>query len=149
MSFSGKRRRNSAVYSSMAALLIIFLVLHIWALNSSCCTVIAIRTTLSLPQAPPPSPPSSQSSSAQNSDEKKRRSELYRSYELKKTDGNGEDNFKFGLICENILGNRMQRAVQMRTIIGGGNGGTNLCHLFQFAVDQFSDAGALLSAQHM
>ncbi|KAL4576663.1 hypothetical protein LXL04_012761 [Taraxacum kok-saghyz] len=41
------------------------------------------------------------------------------------------------------------RAVQMRTIIGGGNGGTNLGHLFQFAADQFSDAGALLSAQHM
>ncbi|KAL4569335.1 hypothetical protein LXL04_024971 [Taraxacum kok-saghyz] len=42
-----------------------------------------------------------------------------------------------------------QRAVQMRTIIGGGNGGTNLGHLFQFAADQFSDAGALLSAQHI
>ncbi|KAL4592367.1 hypothetical protein LXL04_005359 [Taraxacum kok-saghyz] len=41
------------------------------------------------------------------------------------------------------------RAVQMRTIIGGGNGGTNLGHLFQFAADQFSDAGALLSVQHM
>ncbi|KAL4560877.1 hypothetical protein LXL04_033033 [Taraxacum kok-saghyz] len=41
------------------------------------------------------------------------------------------------------------RAVQMRTIIGGGNGGTNLGHLFQFAADQFSDAGALLSAQHI
>ncbi|KAL4561697.1 hypothetical protein LXL04_033869 [Taraxacum kok-saghyz] len=40
-------------------------------------------------------------------------------------------------------------AVQMRTIIGGGNGGTNLGHLFQFAADQFSDAGALLSAQHI
>ncbi|KAL4577909.1 hypothetical protein LXL04_014024 [Taraxacum kok-saghyz] len=38
-----------------------------------------------------------------------------------------------------------ERAVQMRTIIGGGNGGTNLGHLFQFAADQFSDAGALLS----
>ncbi|KAL4589992.1 hypothetical protein LXL04_002908 [Taraxacum kok-saghyz] len=43
----------------------------------------------------------------------------------------------------------MERAVQMRTIIGGGNGGTNLGHLFQFAADQFSDAGALLSVQHM
>ncbi|KAL4579198.1 hypothetical protein LXL04_015336 [Taraxacum kok-saghyz] len=42
-----------------------------------------------------------------------------------------------------------ERAVQMRTIIGGGNGGTNLGHLFQFAADQFSDAGALLSAQHI
>ncbi|KAL4575023.1 hypothetical protein LXL04_021863 [Taraxacum kok-saghyz] len=42
-----------------------------------------------------------------------------------------------------------ERAVQMRTIIGGGNGGTNLGHLFHFAADQFSDAGALLSAQHM
>ncbi|KAL4582067.1 hypothetical protein LXL04_006605 [Taraxacum kok-saghyz] len=42
-----------------------------------------------------------------------------------------------------------RRAVQMRTIIGGGNGGTNLGHLFQFAADQFSDAGALLSAQHI
>ncbi|KAL4577416.1 hypothetical protein LXL04_013525 [Taraxacum kok-saghyz] len=42
-----------------------------------------------------------------------------------------------------------KRAVQMRTIIGGGNGGTNLGHLFQFAADQISDAGALLSAQHM
>ncbi|KAL4572232.1 hypothetical protein LXL04_019002 [Taraxacum kok-saghyz] len=41
------------------------------------------------------------------------------------------------------------RTVQMRTIIGGGNGGTNLGHLFQFAADQFSDAGALLSAQHI
>ncbi|KAL4583941.1 hypothetical protein LXL04_008527 [Taraxacum kok-saghyz] len=41
------------------------------------------------------------------------------------------------------------RAVQMRTIIGGGNGGTNLGHLFQFAADQFSDAGTLLSVQHM
>ncbi|KAL4557780.1 hypothetical protein LXL04_035969 [Taraxacum kok-saghyz] len=40
-------------------------------------------------------------------------------------------------------------AVQMRTIIGGGNGGTNLGHLFHFAADQFFDAGALLSAQHM
>ncbi|KAL4556414.1 hypothetical protein LXL04_039065 [Taraxacum kok-saghyz] len=38
-----------------------------------------------------------------------------------------------------------QRAVQMRTIIGGGNGGTNLGHLFQFAADQVSDPGALLS----
>ncbi|KAL4591517.1 hypothetical protein LXL04_004485 [Taraxacum kok-saghyz] len=37
----------------------------------------------------------------------------------------------------------------MRTIIVGGNEGTNLGHLFQFAADQFSDAGALLSAQHM
>ncbi|KAL4568706.1 hypothetical protein LXL04_024321 [Taraxacum kok-saghyz] len=44
---------------------------------------------------------------------------------------------------------RRRRAVQMRTIIGGGNGGTNLGHLFQFAANQFSDAGALLSAQHM
>ncbi|KAL4575600.1 hypothetical protein LXL04_022448 [Taraxacum kok-saghyz] len=43
----------------------------------------------------------------------------------------------------------LMRAVQMRTIIGGGNGGTNLGHLFQFVADQFSDAGALLSAQHM
>ncbi|KAL4589967.1 hypothetical protein LXL04_002880 [Taraxacum kok-saghyz] len=43
----------------------------------------------------------------------------------------------------------LKRAVQMRTIIGGGNGGTNLGHLFQFAADQFSDAGALLSAQHI
>ncbi|KAL4578098.1 hypothetical protein LXL04_014214 [Taraxacum kok-saghyz] len=42
-----------------------------------------------------------------------------------------------------------KRAVQMRTIIGGGNGGTNLSHLFQFAADQFSDAGALLSVQHI
>ncbi|KAL4577025.1 hypothetical protein LXL04_013126 [Taraxacum kok-saghyz] len=42
-----------------------------------------------------------------------------------------------------------KRAVQMRTIIGGGNGGTNLGHLFQFVADQFSDAGALLSAQHI
>ncbi|KAL4574397.1 hypothetical protein LXL04_021226 [Taraxacum kok-saghyz] len=42
-----------------------------------------------------------------------------------------------------------ERAVQMRTIIGGGNGGTNLGHLFQFAADQFSDAGALLFAQHI
>ncbi|KAL4583166.1 hypothetical protein LXL04_007732 [Taraxacum kok-saghyz] len=41
------------------------------------------------------------------------------------------------------------RAVQMRTIIGGGNGGTNLGHLFKFAAYQFSDAGALLSAQHI
>ncbi|KAL4572545.1 hypothetical protein LXL04_019325 [Taraxacum kok-saghyz] len=30
-----------------------------------------------------------------------------------------------------------------------GNGGTNLGHLFRFIADQFSDAGALLSAQHM
>ncbi|KAL4591963.1 hypothetical protein LXL04_004940 [Taraxacum kok-saghyz] len=44
---------------------------------------------------------------------------------------------------------RFLRAVQMRTIIGGGNGGTNLGHLFHFAVDQFFDAGALLSAQHI
>ncbi|KAL4570638.1 hypothetical protein LXL04_026297 [Taraxacum kok-saghyz] len=44
---------------------------------------------------------------------------------------------------------QFSRAVQMRTIIGGGNGGTNLGHLFQFAADQFSDAGALLSAQHI
>ncbi|KAL4591078.1 hypothetical protein LXL04_004026 [Taraxacum kok-saghyz] len=43
----------------------------------------------------------------------------------------------------------LSRAVQMRTIIGGGNGGTNLGHLFHFAADQFSDAGALLSAQHI
>ncbi|KAL4559729.1 hypothetical protein LXL04_031874 [Taraxacum kok-saghyz] len=41
------------------------------------------------------------------------------------------------------------RAVQIRTIIGGGNGGTNLGHLFQFAANQFSAAGALLSAQHI
>ncbi|KAL4572879.1 hypothetical protein LXL04_019667 [Taraxacum kok-saghyz] len=30
-----------------------------------------------------------------------------------------------------------------------GDGGTNLGHLFQFAADQFSDARALLSAQHI
>ncbi|KAL4592209.1 hypothetical protein LXL04_005196 [Taraxacum kok-saghyz] len=47
------------------------------------------------------------------------------------------------------LSRPIRRAVQMRTIIGGGNGGTNLGHLFQFAADQFSDAGALLSAQHI
>ncbi|KAL4575547.1 hypothetical protein LXL04_022394 [Taraxacum kok-saghyz] len=47
------------------------------------------------------------------------------------------------------LWRRRLRAVQMRTIIGGGNGVTNLGHLFQFAADQFSDAGALLSAQHI
>ncbi|KAL4579214.1 hypothetical protein LXL04_015352 [Taraxacum kok-saghyz] len=41
------------------------------------------------------------------------------------------------------------RAVQMRTIIGFENGGTNLGHLFHFAADQFSVAGALSSAQHI
>ncbi|KAL4565986.1 hypothetical protein LXL04_030095 [Taraxacum kok-saghyz] len=40
-------------------------------------------------------------------------------------------------------------AVQMRTIIGFENGGTNLGHLFHFAVDQFSVAGALPLAQHI
>ncbi|KAL4564397.1 hypothetical protein LXL04_028461 [Taraxacum kok-saghyz] len=49
-------------------------------------------------------------------------------------------------MCFGYVGTReRERAVQMRTIIGGGNGGTNLGHLFQFAADQFSDAGALLS----
>ncbi|KAL4558235.1 hypothetical protein LXL04_036433 [Taraxacum kok-saghyz] len=58
--------------------------------------------------------------------------------------------------CENkeeqvteIIEDSWVSAVQMRTIIGGGNGGTNLGHLFQFAADQFSDAGALLSVQHI
>ncbi|CAH1431299.1 unnamed protein product [Lactuca virosa] len=82
MSFSGRRRR-SAVYSSMVVLLVIFLVLQIWALNSDCCRVSAIRTSLSppsqLPPPPPPPPPSSQSSSAKDSDEIKR-SELYRRF---------------------------------------------------------------------
>ncbi|KAL4592127.1 hypothetical protein LXL04_005112 [Taraxacum kok-saghyz] len=50
---------------------------------------------------------------------------------------------------EKVNGLGVLGAVQMRTIIGGGNGGTNLGHLFQFVADQFSDAGALLSAQHM
>ncbi|KAL4588186.1 hypothetical protein LXL04_001068 [Taraxacum kok-saghyz] len=35
------------------------------------------------------------------------------------------------------------RAVQIRTIIEFENGGTNLGHLFHFAADQFSVAGAL------
>ncbi|KAL4583036.1 hypothetical protein LXL04_007600 [Taraxacum kok-saghyz] len=48
-----------------------------------------------------------------------------------------------------LVGSCKEMAVQMRTIIGGGNGGTNLGHLFHFAADQFSDAGALLSAQHI
>ncbi|KAL4557059.1 hypothetical protein LXL04_035229 [Taraxacum kok-saghyz] len=52
-------------------------------------------------------------------------------------------------LCIEYLYALPNRAVQMRTIIGGGNGGTNLGHLFQFAADQFSDAGALLSVQHM
>ncbi|KVI05315.1 hypothetical protein Ccrd_016357 [Cynara cardunculus var. scolymus] len=39
MSFSGTRRRSAVV-----VLLIIFLVLQIWALNSDCCRVTAIRT---------------------------------------------------------------------------------------------------------
>ncbi|KAL4582168.1 hypothetical protein LXL04_006710 [Taraxacum kok-saghyz] len=43
---------------------------------------------------------------------------------------------------DGVTGGGMQigvdrRAVQMRTIIGGGNGGTNLGHLFQFAADQY------------
>ncbi|KAL4557895.1 hypothetical protein LXL04_036089 [Taraxacum kok-saghyz] len=41
------------------------------------------------------------------------------------------------------------RAVQMRTIIGFENGGTNLGHLFHFAADQFSVAGALPSVHRM
>ncbi|KAL4565354.1 hypothetical protein LXL04_029446 [Taraxacum kok-saghyz] len=41
------------------------------------------------------------------------------------------------------------RAVQMRTIIGFENVGTNLGHLFHFAADQFSVAGALSPAQHI
>ncbi|KAL4578652.1 hypothetical protein LXL04_014781 [Taraxacum kok-saghyz] len=40
-------------------------------------------------------------------------------------------------------------AVQMRTIIGFENGGTNLGHLFHFAADQFSVAGALPPVQHI
>ncbi|KAL4584838.1 hypothetical protein LXL04_009448 [Taraxacum kok-saghyz] len=39
--------------------------------------------------------------------------------------------------------------VQMRTIIGFENEGTNLGHLIYFAADQFSVAGALPSAQHI
>ncbi|KAI3733964.1 hypothetical protein L6452_13423 [Arctium lappa] len=73
MSFSGTRRRRSAVYSSMVvSLLIIFLVLQIWALNSDCCKVTAIRTSLSPPPPPPPS-------SAKDADEIKR-SELYKRF---------------------------------------------------------------------
>ncbi|KAL4560603.1 hypothetical protein LXL04_032756 [Taraxacum kok-saghyz] len=54
------------------------------------------------------------------------------------------------VVSENAFTEReRERAVQMRTIIRGGNGGTNLGHLFQFAANQFSAAGALLSAQHM
>ncbi|KAL4555618.1 hypothetical protein LXL04_038242 [Taraxacum kok-saghyz] len=40
-------------------------------------------------------------------------------------------------------------AVQMRTIIGFENGGTNLGHLFHFAADQFSVAGVLPSVHRM
>ncbi|KAL4575599.1 hypothetical protein LXL04_022447 [Taraxacum kok-saghyz] len=54
-----------------------------------------------------------------------------------------------GFFFEKVNGLGVLGAVQMRTIIGGGNGGTNLGHLFQFAANQFSDAGALLSAQHI
>ncbi|KAL4554905.1 hypothetical protein LXL04_037514 [Taraxacum kok-saghyz] len=54
-----------------------------------------------------------------------------------------------GPFIDHVVYRHCTRAVQMRTIIGGGNGGTNLGHLFQFAADQFSDAGALLSAQHI
>ncbi|KAL4574044.1 hypothetical protein LXL04_020866 [Taraxacum kok-saghyz] len=39
--------------------------------------------------------------------------------------------------------------IQMRTIIGFENGRTNLGHLFHFAADQFSVAGALPSTQHI
>ncbi|KAL4577722.1 hypothetical protein LXL04_013833 [Taraxacum kok-saghyz] len=39
--------------------------------------------------------------------------------------------------------------VQMRTIIGFENGGTNLGHLFDSPADQFSVAGALTPAQHI
>lgn len=74
MSFSGTRR-GSTVYSSMVVLLIIFLVLQIWALNSDCCRVTAIRTSLS----PPPPPLSSSSSSSKDADEIKR-SELYKRF---------------------------------------------------------------------
>ncbi|KAL4578755.1 hypothetical protein LXL04_014886 [Taraxacum kok-saghyz] len=56
---------------------------------------------------------------------------------------------KFSSLFRRYLKSRSKRAVQMRTIIGRGNGGTNLGHLFQFAANQFSDAGALLSAQHI
>ncbi|KAL4583683.1 hypothetical protein LXL04_008266 [Taraxacum kok-saghyz] len=42
-----------------------------------------------------------------------------------------------------------KRTVQMRTIIGFENGGTNLGHLFHSAADQFSVAGALPPAQHI
>ncbi|KAL4554986.1 hypothetical protein LXL04_037596 [Taraxacum kok-saghyz] len=42
-----------------------------------------------------------------------------------------------------------ERAVQMRTIIGFENGGTNLDHLFHFAADQFFVAGALPPDQHL
>ncbi|KAL4568000.1 hypothetical protein LXL04_023599 [Taraxacum kok-saghyz] len=41
------------------------------------------------------------------------------------------------------------RAVQMRSIIGFENGGTNPGHLFYFAANQFSIAVALSSAQHI
>ncbi|KAL4567944.1 hypothetical protein LXL04_023540 [Taraxacum kok-saghyz] len=67
---------------------------------------------------------------------------------------NCNDHKRFGGIRSRInglgdIGNwgSSRRAVQMRTINGGGNGGTNLGHLFHFSADQFSDAGALLSAQ--
>ncbi|KAL4569240.1 hypothetical protein LXL04_024876 [Taraxacum kok-saghyz] len=43
----------------------------------------------------------------------------------------------------NLAYKKINRAVQMRTIIGFENGGTNLGHLFHFAADQFSVAGAL------
>ncbi|KAL4566611.1 hypothetical protein LXL04_030731 [Taraxacum kok-saghyz] len=42
-----------------------------------------------------------------------------------------------------------EMAVQMSTIIGFENGGTNLGHLFHCGADQFSVAGALPSAQHI
>ncbi|KAI3817192.1 hypothetical protein L1987_10981 [Smallanthus sonchifolius] len=54
----------------MVVLLIIFLVLQIWALNSNSCWVSAIRTS-----PPPPPPPSA----AKDSDEIKR-SELYKRF---------------------------------------------------------------------
>ncbi|KAD2804282.1 hypothetical protein E3N88_37659 [Mikania micrantha] len=70
MSFSGERSR-SAVYSSMVVLMIIFLVLQIWALNTNCCVVTATRTP---PLPPPPLPPS-----AKDSDDLKT-SELYKRF---------------------------------------------------------------------
>ncbi|KAL4563022.1 hypothetical protein LXL04_027053 [Taraxacum kok-saghyz] len=60
--------------------------------------------------------------------------------------------FVFLLVCSTLKIDsllRNPRAVQMRTIIGFENGGTNLGHLFHFAADHFSVAGALSSAQHI